>query len=293
MPNAPVAVAAAIFLQVATSTPTVNREPPVRSATDFGHIEVHRLDAAIATSEGLAAKAAASEALSLPDVRFAIVEASYAKTGWGEPSAEQYPTYPWAFKHGADPRSLRPPDYVLRHEIGHDLFVRYLVPNTRPGQYGGDAPDWLDEMAAVAFEADAQRTSRRCAAALYAASSTLIALPRLLSMTHPEMKSRSPPPSPDETFRMTQPASADTGQFYATIAAFYDFLVERTKSVAIVADLATAFRRGERLDRWLSARTGHGDRQDGLDALNADFLSWVAADRQDAARKVPRAECNR
>ena len=253
----------------------------------FGYVEVHELDVRTATIEGLAATQAAKEILGLPDVRFAIVEASYSDIGWGELSPEKYPTYRWAFKNGADSRSLRPPDYVLRHEIGHDLFVRYLVPSSKTGQYGGDAPDWLDEMAAVAFEAEEQKASRRRAAAMLARTSRLIPLPRFLSMTHPELNGGHAPPSPEETFRMTRPASDETLPFYLTVRAFYDFLVDKTRSTAVVADLAAAFRRKEPLDRWILAQTGRADQRDSLDGLNADFLKWIESDDRYAADRRP------
>lgn len=251
-----------------------------RKNSQFGYVAVHKLDVETAVNEGVAAKLKARSVLSLPAVRFVIVEARYTNVGWGDLSSEGYPIYKWAFRHGDDSRSLRPPDYILRHEIGHDLFVRYLVPSTRGGQYGGDAPDWLDEMAAVAFEGTAQRKDRRRAAAMFARTSTLIPLARFLTMTHPELSGSLPPVSPEETFRVTQSSSEDTLRFYSTVQAFYDFLVIRTKSTAIVAELAAAFHRKEPLDRWLLNRAGFVNREDNLDKLNDDFLTWIASDER-------------
>lgn len=272
----PVTGAVLFLMQSVHPTPTIGSAQAERADTDFGYVIAHPDDVQAAIAEGSAARAAAKEVLSLPDARFAIVEASYADERLGAHAGGQYPIYRWVFQNGPDRRSLRPPAYVLRHEIGHGLFTRYLVPSTRSGQYGGDAPDWLDEMAAIAFEAEPQTSSRHRLAAIYAGSSRLIPLQRLLAMAHPELAGRMPLPSHDETVRMMQPASDETLPFYVTVRAFYDFLVDRTGSRAIVAELAAAFRRGEQLEHWVISRTGYGD----LDALNADFMTWVASDER-------------
>ena len=59
--------------------------------------------------------------------------------------------FPWQFAPSAG-NARRLPSHVLPHEIGHVLFIRYLAPESGSDQYGGGAPDWLDEMAAMAFE---------------------------------------------------------------------------------------------------------------------------------------------
>ena len=93
-----------------------------------------------------------------------------------------------------------------------------------------------------------------------------------MTMPHPELADWPSPPSAGETFRVMQAGSGETGHFYSTARAFYDFLVDRTKSTAVVADLAAAFRRGEKLENWILARTAHAQSRGGLDGLNADFL---------------------
>jgi hypothetical protein len=168
----------------------------------------------------------------------------------------------------------------LRHEIGHDLFIRYLAPSSRDDQYGGDVPDWLDEMAAVAFEGTELTASRRRDAARFARAATLLPLGRFFTMTHPEWASRPPPAPSGETVRIGLVMSEDSPRFYAMSRAFYDFLVHRTKSHSIVAELAAAFRKGERLDRWVLSRTGRGGRTGDLGTLNAEFLAWIASDQR-------------
>jgi hypothetical protein len=170
--------------------------------------------------------------------------------------------------------------HVLRHEIGHDLFIRYLAPSSRVDQYGGDAPDWLDEMAAVAFEGAAQTASRRRRAARYAREATLLPLSRFLTMPHPEFASRPPPDASGQMVRVRLASTEDTPRFYVMCRAFYDFLVDRTKSPSIIAELAAAFRKGEPLEEWILARVGQKGRPGGLGDLNAEFLAWIATDQR-------------
>lgn len=196
---------AAILWSLMLSSAAFAPEDGQRQDFDFGYVIVHHLETQTAMAEGQAAKPAAREVLGLADVRFAIVEANYTDMGWGELSKESYPVYRWAFKNASDPSSIRLPDYVLRHEIGHDLFVRYLVPNTQSGQYGGDAPDWLDEMAAIAFEGTEQKTGRRRVVSILAEASKLMPLSKFLVMTHLELENSSPPPPPMRHFEWRKP----------------------------------------------------------------------------------------
>lgn len=244
--------------------------------TDFGYVFVNSLDVQAALAEGRAAKEAAREVLSLPNISFAIVEEGYADVRWGS-SADGLVTYTWTFPNGSRRQAPRPATYVLRHEIGHDLFVRYLVPRTSDGQYSSDAPDWLDEMAAIAFEGPEQQLDRRRVARMDADEAGLLPLPRLLSMVHPEFGRERPAPT-QQTYSIGTPASEDTIRYYSTIRAFYDFLVERTGTEAIVAELAAAFMRGELLEPWILERAGYGRREGSLESMNAGFLRWFSED---------------
>lgn len=251
-----------------------------RTESTFGYVEVSAADTKTAIDEGQAAQAAARNVLALPDVRFGIADLHGKNTQWVNLAADGRPVYTWVFsKKAGDPKPVSS-SHVLRHEIGHDLFIRYLVPSSRGDQYGGDAPDWLDEMAAVAFESPAQTASRRGLAARYAREATLLPLGRFLTMTHPEFASRPPPDPSGQAVRIRFASSEDTPRFYVMCRAFYDFLVDRTKSPSIVAELAAAFRKGEPLDRWILSRTGQGGRTGDLGALNAEFLAWIASDRR-------------
>ena len=247
-------------------------------STAFGYVDVDAESAESATEERNAAYRSAGSVLNLADARFGIVDSDYTTSRWGDRSPDGLPVYVWTFRKSSTNRTLPPPVYLLRHEIGHDLFVRYLVPSTKRDQYGGDAPDWLDEMAAVAFEGEALKAIRRRAAVRYAREAKLIPLQRFLTMVHPEMAKGSIPTSSGQLAPVFEARSNETLQFYSTATAFYDFLVIRTKSAAIIAQLAAAFRDGENLDQWILARTGYEERENGIEALNADFLTWIACD---------------
>lgn len=245
--------------------------------TAFGRVVTAAQDAETAVREGEAAFWAAKAVLGLDDLRFVIVDAALGSAQWGDLSDDGAPIYPWLFASSVTNGAPRAPDYVLRHEIGHDLFVRYLAPSTQADQYGGDAPDWLDEMAAVAFEGAEQEAARRRSVVLYQRAGRLLPLRDFLTMTHPEMTGELPDAASGEMFRVRRSMSEDTGPFYAMARAFYDFLVARTGDQSIVAALARAARESEPLDRWILDRTGHGD-AGSVETLNEDFLAWIGAD---------------
>jgi hypothetical protein len=267
---------ALVFL--AESPVASDLERGFRASTKFGFAHVDSESAPAAIEEGEAAHFMAKSVLRLPNVRFSIVDVDYTSSSWGSLSADGTPIYTWPFRKGSDDRTLPPPAHLLRHEIGHDLFIRYLVPSTNDKQYGGDAPDWLDEMAAVAFEGEAQRKARRCLAVRYAKEGKLLSLRRFLNMNHPELEAGSIPATSGRQVRAFEAVSNETAQFYAMASAFYDFLVLKTKNIGIVADLATVVQSGGSLDRWILARIGNRDQAPDVETLNADFLVWIVSD---------------
>lgn len=268
--------ATALSLSLSSASAHAPAEYPPETSAVFGRVRVYPRHLSAAIAEGTAAHLAARRILALPDARFDIAEAATTTARWGDVSPSGDPIYVWRFA-SPDGRVIPPPAYLLRHEIGHDLFVRYLVPNTRRDQYGGDAPDWLDETAAVAFERDDLRATRRRAAARYAGQGTLIPLARFLTMIHPEAATSVATPD-DGTTRAFEATSEDTAKFYAMAGAFHDFLVARTGNRAVVADLAAVVRHGDPLAPWIIDRTGHRRARRGLRAVEADFVAWIAID---------------
>lgn len=246
-----------------------------RVDTDFGYVLVDPADVEAAIAEGRAAREAAKRVLLLPDVRFAIIEEGTGADRWGS-FTSGYVIYNWPFPNGTRRSAARPATRVLRHEIGHDLLARHSIPGSGKDQYGTNAPDWLDEMAAIAFEGSEEQSDRR-RAARRRADAGLLPLSKLFSMTHPEFRPSSPI-GDSQVVATSQPTSDDTMRFYATIQAFYDFLLDRTGNKAIIAELANAFVQGADLQTWIvervEARPGHTS----LAQLNGDFVQWFSRD---------------
>jgi hypothetical protein len=236
--------------------------------TDFGYVSVATEDVPAAINEGDATKLAAEKVLLLENITFAIVEQGSGNFQWGG-TEDGFETYTWTFPHGPRRFKPRPAITLLRHEIGHELFARHLVPTTSYDQYGTDAPDWLDEMAAVAFEGINQRLSRK----RDARSKGLLTLTTLLRMTHPEFGAPVVREA-GQAFASGSVSSDRTIPFYATVSCLYEFLSEKTGHEGIVAELADAFTRGEDLELWLLGRLGYDKRRESLEQLDADFLRW-------------------
>lgn len=79
---------------------------------------------------------------------------------------------------------------MLRHELLHQFFIRLLWHNDGgPKQYGGGAPDWLDEAAAITGEPPYLVRSRRARFIKMLQSGAVIPMSRFLHMEHPAMGS--------------------------------------------------------------------------------------------------------
>ena len=245
--------------------------------TPFGYVAVEPDDVQAAESEGLAAFRAAKDVLDLEGARFGIVEQGCSDAAWASKDGAGYTVYPWNFVHGPRRGSSRPATDVLRHEIAHDLFVRFVAPRTREDEYGGDAPDWLDEMAAVAFESPREERDRRAAARMDADTVGLIPLPRLMEMTHPEYGHISAGKG-GTSFLAKTPNSGLTIVYYSTIKAFYDFLVWRTGRRDIIADMGRAVTTGQDLRTWLPRRLGYARGPSPMERMDGEFQRWFASD---------------
>lgn len=245
-----------------------------RSARFGGVIAPTAADADEAVAAGSVAQKAAERFLGLDAPRFLIATASPTTP---LPLGDCAFLFPWPFppvRAGAS----RPPAHVLPHEIGHTLFIRFLVRRTGVDEYGGGAPDWLDEMAAIAFEDPNGVRMRRGEARRHAERGALIPLARFLSMPHPEWSSRSIATSRSASSAMSQPRSADTPAFYATARALLDFLIDRTGDERVIPLLAEQVRAGAPLDRWLLAHSAGGAASGGLTGLDAELRAFVLTD---------------
>lgn len=241
-----------------------------RAAPFGGVIAPTAADADEAVAAGLVARQAARRFLALDPPPFLIAPRATPPRAGGCTFV-----FPWDFP-GSSQGAPRPPSHVLPHEIGHALFTRFLVPRTRADEYGGDAPDWLDEMAAMAFEDPSGVRMRRRETRRHAERGALIPLARLLAMPHPEWSARQIAADAPAQPRMAEPQSPETPAFYATVRALLDFLIDRTGDTRVVRLLAEQVRAGAPLDRWLSAHTAPGKAAAyGLNRLDRQILAFV------------------
>lgn len=248
--------------------PDAPREMVARAAPFGGAIAPTAADAEDAVAGGMIARDSARRFLGLEAPPFLIADESS-----GTPPAPGGCTFvfSWRFPRAGERRL---PTQVLPHEIGHDLFLRLLVPRTGKDEYGGGAPDWLDEMAAIAFEDAGGIRGRRSDARRHAERGALIPLARLLSMTHPEWSARPAATGAPAGPATHQPRSADTPAFYATLRALLDFLIDRTGDERVIRSLAEQVRAGASLERWLLARVP-GAAGKGLSRLDAQIAAFV------------------
>lgn len=181
--------------------------------------------------------------------------------------------FAWPF---AEPGTVgrSPPSHVLPHEIGHAAFLHFLIPRTVDDEYGGDAPDWLDEMVAIAFEDSVGVANRRADGRRHAERHALIPLRRLLAMTHPEWVAAGPSTGQSPGGNLGVPGSPDTPAYYATVRLLFDYLVARTGNPQVLRDLADAARNKVPIDRWMLARVarfGDGPTLEDLDVAMTAF----------------------
>lgn len=256
-----------------------------RAAPFGGAIAPTAAEADEAAAAGILAQGAARRFLALEPPLFLIAP----------DSAEAPPSpggcafvFPWRFAPGGEGRA-RPPAHVLPHEIGHTLFIRFLAPRSGAEEYGGGAPDWLDEMAAMAFENDAGIRMRRSEARRHAMRGALIPLARLLAMPHPEWSARRAAARAAGDSPLSQPGSADTPAYYATVRALFDFLVERTGDQRVIRRLAEEVRAGRPIDRWLLAHAAPAGAARSLGRLDAQLAAFVLTSSAyaDAAPPAP------
>jgi hypothetical protein len=245
--------------------------------TDFGYLHLAPRHVDRASEIGGTVQRMAREILGIAAVRFLIVDGRHSKWRWGDTMSRGLPVYPWRFANGAVPAG-QPPDDILAHEIGHDLFRRYVVPSTRPGQYGTDAPDWLDESVAIAFEDSEQKAERRCEAFRHLKSGTLIPIDQYLTMEHPDLAATPVDAGKSRDFSSAPTVSALTPVFYAMSLAFFEYLVDRTGSISILGEIGRIAKKGEAPDRWIKTRIAGKHSEDSAAILNQDFVTWLSTD---------------
>lgn len=189
---------------------------------------------------------------------------------------------------------------ALSHELGHKWFMsQYKKDNDeeQPGHaYGGWAPDWLDESAAIAMESESLKQRRRDAFTEIDPENR-IQLAQFLSMDHPAAqaardlarKFKSPPLESGASTRTTTnqivllsgkeaedfiaASGGDiTPNFYAQALVFSDYLEARSATDKILSHISAGLAEGQTFTTWLADNT-FSIPQD-LDALERDWLEY-------------------
>lgn len=178
---------------------------------------------------------------------------------------------------------------ALRHEIAHKLFIRYSWPNTRSDQYGGDAPDWLDEIVAIAAEPASLTERRRKHFAGMVQAGRVLPLSRYLRQTHPTYASPKLQEKITELRRQAKGKGGAIGlykrselglsetqgpDFYAQTLAFLDFMIEAAQGTPPIASIAGALRAGRSFEVWLKDAGEQFGLASDIDALDAQFEAW-------------------
>lgn len=181
---------------------------------------------------------------------------------------------------------------AVRHELGHLWLIEDHWPR-RPdaaaptaAHYGGPAPDWLDETAAVLMEDAAMADGRRARFAQIrrgeASDETPIPLARFVTMDHP-LAARVRAERPAGTGSTVTVVSGEAARrlaggasaFYAQARVFADFLIAASGRPDVFAAIAAATAGGEDLGAWLAREGDRYGLPSTLDALDRAWQAWL------------------
>lgn len=182
---------------------------------------------------------------------------------------------------------------ALPHELGHGWFINAFWPKAAvrtSDHYGGPAPDWMDETAAIMMEDEAMANSRRAKFATIYAGGDAAAKARLLDLSsflgggHPAL------PKLDlmNTSGRVQVLTGEEGARIATVAGgfylqarlFADYVLARSGNPAAFRSAADAFAKGKTTAQWLAADGARLHVPVKVAALEADWHNWLAQSRQ-------------
>ena len=193
---------------------------------------------------------------------------------------------------------------AIPHELGHMWLIRgywTTLISAKSEHYGGPAPDWFDEMAAVLMEPDESKAKRRSQfweryQAIRAEKQRLgditdriLELAEYLTIQHPAAQAvrdrlendAGEPVSGKATVKVfsgddAQSFAGDSIRFYLQSLLFSDYLAARSQKPAIFGAIATALSQGTTFPQWLDQ---HG-KAHGLpattEAMESDWLDWLA-----------------
>lgn len=187
--------------------------------------------------------------------------------------------------------AMKRPD-AIRHEVAHLLFIHELWPSTEGvDQYAGDAPDWLDETAAVLAESETMTADRRAAFVEAMKDGTLMALPEYLAMPHPAFaggafqdlieQARAQSDGTGMVFisaeNLPDVDLDDAAMYYTVTRGWIDFLTETSHNPRVFADLTQTLKANGSLEDWLTMHGPAYNLPDDFDQLQTNFMAWAEA----------------
>jgi hypothetical protein len=185
---------------------------------------------------------------------------------------------------------------TLTHEIGHGWFINALWSGSagKTGlHYGGDAPDWLDEVAAILLENEWQSHNRRENLKVFLASSETAALIKplneLFTMKHPGLdptqmqeivkKMREARARGESISALNLKPDAKSQQamkmFYAQCRGFIDYLFQKGADPKVLRRITDTLKSGESMGEWLAAEGKRYKLPESLPKLQADWEAWL------------------
>ncbi|KQN25862.1 hypothetical protein ASE86_06600 [Sphingomonas sp. Leaf33] len=188
------------------------------------------------------------------------------------------------------PEALRRKEAAaLPHELGHGWFINSYWPKAEvrvSDHYGGPAPDWMDETAAVMMEDDATAATRRARfAEIYRggdadAKAKLIDLSTFLSGGHPALPKIALPKdgarvqvlTGDEGARVAAAASG----FYLQARLFADYVGARSGRRDAFRSVAEAFAKGQTTAQWLADSGTRSGLPTTVAGVQQDWERWLA-----------------
>lgn len=180
---------------------------------------------------------------------------------------------------------------AIRHELAHLWFIRWVWGSEDKASqgYASSAPDWLDEIAAVAAESPQMTRSRRRHFAEALAAGRWIPLRQFTTMPHPALA------SPEMAALLTKareqarasgagvvsmplddPEQAEQGLlFYSQARSVLDYFRYRSRSPAVLRIIAHALRDGTSFSDWLKVSGPSLGLAADVEALQRDWLTWA------------------
>jgi hypothetical protein len=238
-----------------------------------------------------------------------IAEMPYTAYIKAIPEAQRRWTLPWMSRYFGTGKSAGSGqndhhfdnDSGMRHELNHLFFTATIIPSTKRFQYGGDAPDWLDEAVALTAESPTVKTHRREHFHKQVCAGRLVPLELFLGQQHPLFAAPAMQKllsgqraAGDGAPVMTTMSVKQLGlsrnalmDFYAQSNAVAEFLAEESGDPKALRRIALSLKAGtDRPDaqrqRWISDFTRSGDRP-----LGERFAAWALA-----AARAGKAGCN-